>query len=436
MPTINLRTAASQAPSLDIPTTTFGVGVPSEWQPLVDRYTSDSRQRFYMYNGHRPGSGSFATEDDGVALRELAWGQFKKGINRWFFWESTYYNNFQADMGDTNVFQTAQTMGKSTSNDPIIGRTGWSYGNGDGVLFYPGTDVLYPSDSYGVNGPFASLRLKYWRRGIQDVDYLTMASAIDPATVQSIVNQMVPKVLWEYGVTDPADPTFVHTELSWSIDPQIWELARERLANIISGRGPDPIGSLPAPTLNLPPILPVDAQVTAGYPDGYGIAEFQWSILRTTVFYTAQSKRAAAMAQSSANNFATASPTALLANLNLAPGDYQISVLAVDGQSRISPSAQTNVRLVPLNFSSVKVYPNPWRADRTGGHPITFDFLPQNAAVSLFTVSGHLVKTLPTNAAQWDLTNNAGERVGSGIYIYVIKTPDDEFSRGKLAIIK
>src|SRR5262249_32170287 len=155
-------------------------GIPSQWQSVADRYSNDSRKRFYMYNGHRPGSGSFVIEDDGVALRELAWGQFKKHINRWFFWESTYYNNYQGGAGETNFFQTAQTMGGYSSNDPVLGQAGWSYGNGDGVLFYPGTDQVYPSDSYGVEGPFASLRLKYWRRGLQDVDYLTMAQATNP----------------------------------------------------------------------------------------------------------------------------------------------------------------------------------------------------------------------------------------------------------------
>src|SRR5205814_2116024 len=135
----------------------------------------DARKRFYMYNAHRPASGSTATDDDGVALRELAWGQYKKHVNRWFFWESTYYNNYQGGMGETNVYQKAQTFGSKNSVDAILGETGWNYANGDGVLFYPGTDMVYPTDSYGVQGPFASLRLKDWRRGLQDVDYLTLA---------------------------------------------------------------------------------------------------------------------------------------------------------------------------------------------------------------------------------------------------------------------
>ena len=139
-------------------------------------------------------------------------------------------------MGETNVFQTAQTFGGSSSVDPVIGQTGWNYTNGDGVLFYPGTDKLYPADSYGVNGPFASLRLKYWRRGIQDVDYLTLAAAIDPAATQNIVNRIVPKVLWEYGVDNLSDPTYVHPDISWSNNPDVWEAARAQLAGIIAAR--------------------------------------------------------------------------------------------------------------------------------------------------------------------------------------------------------
>ena len=250
MATIALPTGAAQTPSLDIPVSTLEVGLPSQWQPEADLYTNDARKRFFMYNGHRPATASFATEDDGIALRELAWAQYKKHINRWFFWESTYYNNYQGGMGETNVFQTAQTFGSKGAVDGVLGETGWNYSNGDGVLFYPGTDTVYPADSYGVNGPFASLRLKAWRRGVEDVDYLALAAAVDPAQVQAIVNQMVPKALWEYGVNDINDPTYVLTDVSWSNDPQLWEAARLQLANIITSGGntpPPPAGDTSPP---------------------------------------------------------------------------------------------------------------------------------------------------------------------------------------------
>ena len=235
MATIDLPTAATNTPSLDVPTSGSQFGITDVWQNAADVYAAKPDKWFYMYNGTRPASGSFATEDDGVALRELAWGQYKKGIDRWFYWESTYYDNFQGGAGQTNVFQQAQTFGSYDYDDDSLGEAGWNYFNGDGVLFYPGTDTRYPADSYGVQGPFASLRLKHWRRGIQDVDYLTLAAAINLTRTAQIVNEMVPRVLWEYGVSDPGDPTWLRTDISWSTDPDDWEVARAELADIIEG---------------------------------------------------------------------------------------------------------------------------------------------------------------------------------------------------------
>lgn len=225
---------STNVPNLDLPTAPAGVGDTVPWQTTADHYEGLPDKRLYAYNGRRPVTGSFAIEDDGVALRALAWGQYKKQIDRWFYWESTYYSNYQGCTGETNVFQTAMTFGCiADPNDPTYGETGWMYGNGDGVLFYPGSDMRYPQDSYGVQGPFASLRLKLWRRGIQDVDYLTMAAAKAPAAVQQLVHQMLPKFYWEYGIDNPNDPTYLHSDISWSTDPDVWETARAALADII-----------------------------------------------------------------------------------------------------------------------------------------------------------------------------------------------------------
>jgi len=234
MATIGLPTAVAHTPDLDIPTSWMTLGLTDEWQSAADSYRTNPDKRLYLYNSNRPATGSFAIEDDGVALRVLAWAQYKKRIERWFYWEATYYNNFGGNTGQTDVFLTAQTFGDLDRIDPVLGETGWNYVNGDGVLLYPGADTRYPGNSYGVMGPFASLRLKHWRRGIQDVDYLTLAEAIDPTRTAEIVNEIIPKVLWEYGVTDPEDPTYIHTDVSWSTDPDDWETARAELADIIA----------------------------------------------------------------------------------------------------------------------------------------------------------------------------------------------------------
>jgi hypothetical protein len=243
MATIPLPAAAKHIPSLDVPTSGTEIGLTDEWQNAADTYKANPNTWLYMYNGTRPASGSFAIEDDGIALRELAWGQYKKGVDRWFYWTGTYYINFQCygyddPQAQTNLFQQAQTFGCYDQVDDSLGETGWNYFNGDGVLFYPGTDTHYPEESYGVMGPFASLRLKHWRRGIQDVDYLTLAAEVNPTRTAEIVDEMVPLVLWEYGVEDPEDPYWVLTDISWSTDPDAWEAARAELADIVEGVKP------------------------------------------------------------------------------------------------------------------------------------------------------------------------------------------------------
>jgi hypothetical protein len=233
--TLGIGEAVEQVPSLTIAASSCGIGLTERWAGAVRRWRAIPGKRFYCYNSGRPATGSIAVEDDGVALRELAWAHYKLRVDRWFFWESTYYTDVQGGRGSTNVFQTAATFSGPTHVDSINGETGYNHTNGDGVFFYPGTDRLFPRESYGVGGPIASLRLKQWRRGLQDVDYLALAARVSPARVAALVKRMVPKAAWEYGVDNPEDPTYVHTDISWSTNPDAWDAARAELAAIIEG---------------------------------------------------------------------------------------------------------------------------------------------------------------------------------------------------------
>jgi hypothetical protein len=178
---------------------------------------------------NRPGVGTDDTEDDGIAMRTVAWAQYKLNIERWFYW----YANL-IDLSK-DLFQTACTWDcGGTRLDRELGQTNNAdYTNGSGVLVYPGTDVAHLEDSYGVNGPFASLRLKEMRRGLQDGDYLTLAAQIDPASVQNIVAKAMPKALWENPAPE-GDPSWFIGSVSWSPNPDDWESSRAQLAGIIS----------------------------------------------------------------------------------------------------------------------------------------------------------------------------------------------------------
>ena len=91
------------------------------------------------------------------------------------------------------------------------------------------------------------------------------------------------------------------------------------------------------------------------------------------------------------------------------------------------------------DFSGVRVYPNPWRADRHSGNElVTIDGLPIGSTVKIFTVSGHWVKdlTVTVDKAPWDLKNNAGDKVASGIYLYLIKDSSGDMKKGQVVIIR
>ncbi|MCS7185007.1 MAG: hypothetical protein NZ870_03680 [bacterium] len=93
-------------------------------------------------------------------------------------------------------------------------------------------------------------------------------------------------------------------------------------------------------------------------------------------------------------------------------------------------------------LESVSIYPNPYKAYIGGG--ITFTNLTSNSEVSIYTLNMELVKThklKPNDGGVWlwDVKNNWGEEVASGLYIVLIKDENlvgSKIWKGKLAIIR
>lgn len=106
---------------------------------------------------------------------------------------------------------------------------------------------------------------------------------------------------------------------------------------------------------------------------------------------------------------------------------------------RAVSTAQTRSAVFRLStLADFYPYPNPWDVRRHQGLSIKFVNLPDGGSVKIFTLSGYLVRTLsPTGGtADWDLTNDKGQAVASGIYFYLGNSPTGAHSRGKLAIIR
>lgn len=235
--TQDLPNIATGAPHVDWTASTTWVSFTSAtWQGWMDQYQTTGSTQAWAYGGHPPWTGAdFAIEDDGVTQEVIMWTDFKKHMNGHFFWESTYWTDSNFTHQDTPVFTQAKTYGFDTypTTDSIKGRTGFDYTNGDGVFMYPGKDTIFPSQSYGIDGPIASWRLKMVRRGIQDADYLTLANAVKPVIVTNLLSTMVPKALWEYNCPTLGDCSFVFGDRTWSRDPDTWDNARATLATIL-----------------------------------------------------------------------------------------------------------------------------------------------------------------------------------------------------------
>ena len=175
----------------------------------------DVGKRLWIYNGVRPFTGSYAIDDVAVSPRVNPWIQYKLGIERWFYWEATYYFDFQGQRGAVDV-----------SRDPMNFTNRHGDGvNGDGLLIYPGRDYLFPSSDAGVDGPLASIRLKNWRRGIEDVEYLVMARAAGfDAEVDRLLDALLPRVV---------DAASASDAVSWPEEGMSWLQARRYLFELL-----------------------------------------------------------------------------------------------------------------------------------------------------------------------------------------------------------
>jgi len=172
---------------------------------------SDVRRRegiaFWTYNGRPPSAGSMILDTSGVALRTWGWIAYRYGVDLWYAWEGLYFSDRYNRGGPTDVFQNAITFDERR-------RGGEDFGNGDGVLAYP--------------GPLPSLRLKALRRGLQDrLLLLALDACGHRAEAERIARRIVPRALGEAG-----------TQASWPSDEPPWEAARQELFDSLAKECP------------------------------------------------------------------------------------------------------------------------------------------------------------------------------------------------------
>lgn len=222
IPEVNRRIEVSK-PMTSLVTTAFNPQVDTDiFAAPADLYRQADAKRAeglgkttWIYNGVRPFTGTYAIDDVGISPRVNPWIQYKLGIERWFYWDATYYEDFQGKRGAVDVL--GDPLNFSNRHGDRI--------NGDGLLMYPGRDLLFPEHDMGVAAPLASIRLKNWRRGIEDVEYLVMArEAGYSKEVDALLDVLLPVVA---GAADRDAP------VSWPEDGARWRLARRYLFELL-----------------------------------------------------------------------------------------------------------------------------------------------------------------------------------------------------------
>jgi hypothetical protein len=148
----------------------------------VARAARAADKEVWVYNGVVPRSGTFLLDADAVSPRVNGWIGEMFHVARWLYWESTYWYGRRGE-APIDPFADAESFHNASGD--------WA--NGDGVLLYPGRQLDVPSThSLGFEGVLPSIRLKNWRRGLEDAGYLRLARARDGRRANAVADALVP----------------------------------------------------------------------------------------------------------------------------------------------------------------------------------------------------------------------------------------------------
>jgi Domain of unknown function (DUF4091)/Family of unknown function (DUF6067) len=174
---------------------------------LLPRCGPPHHEEAWFYQNREPSVGAVHIDEEGIGFRTWPWIAWKYGLQGCVYWEIMYY-------GQSND----PWLDPDSTTDP--GKTL----NGTGYLSYP--------PKPGVPEPIASIRLKSFRRGSQDYEYLRLLAEKGEAQrgkaeqiVRTVLFSALHKTKKQYG--EKGD---------WSHNPEDWEKARLMLADELEKR--------------------------------------------------------------------------------------------------------------------------------------------------------------------------------------------------------
>ena len=132
--------------------------------------------------------------------------------------------------------------------------------------------------------------------------------------------------------------------------------------------------------------------------------------------------------------------------ISMSGGEFTISGESVysgttflKGESyQLSSGVLNSAETLPDTLGDAHVYPNPCNI-RKGCTKVMFSKMTQSVEIRIYTVSGELVWQSYKNSSDprytWELINNKGNEVSSGLYIYYVKTGNSS-KKGKIIVIR
>ena len=178
----------------------------------------------WVCNGGRPTAGAVVIDSPATDARMMPWACFKHGIKVYFYWHSVHWRHNHQKVGDRIQNVWANSITFDNRGEPGKAAESQGFGNGDGVLMYPGEDMLHPAEDRGIAGPISTIQLANLRRGLQDHLYLTLAQRCGlVAEVGDALQAVVPSVFSDANGT-----------IGFAEDGDAYETARYDLAVAIA----------------------------------------------------------------------------------------------------------------------------------------------------------------------------------------------------------
>jgi len=159
-------------------------------------------RRISFYNGGRPQGPTLLIDAPATEARVVSWAAFKHDVDLYFYWHGVHWQHNRQKQGERKQNVWANPVTFDNRGQPRKPVEDQGFLNGDGVLLYPGQEILHPEEDRGLAGPIGTVQLANLRRGLQDHQYLTLARKLGlQAEVQQALAAVVPRVFSEAGET-------------------------------------------------------------------------------------------------------------------------------------------------------------------------------------------------------------------------------------------